>query len=102
VGYLMALAAEDTRTFGSLLRALLPYRIAPPTDRTIRFRSAEELRAKLIAQGVPAWLLAEPELKTIDADAVRRESEEEQAAFRREAQERRMRDMDGRRTGGEN
>jgi hypothetical protein len=89
VGYLMALAATDTKTFGSLLRALLPLQIAPETDTVVTFRSAEELREKLIAQGVPPSLLPEPRLQCVDEDAVLREVEEEQAQYLREARRRR-------------
>jgi len=83
VGYLMALGAADTRTFASLLRALLPLQIAPETDNVVTFRSADELREKLIAQGVPRSMLEEPRLRCIDPDAVLREAEAEQGQYRR-------------------
>jgi hypothetical protein len=83
VGYLMWLAAVDTRTFGGLLRALLPLQPPAEPNVTIKFRSADELREKLIAQGVPAAMLPVPALKFVDADAVRAEAEEDQAEYMR-------------------
>jgi hypothetical protein len=93
VGYLMALAAVDPRTFGALLRALLPLQIAPKYDDPITFRSPEELREKLIKQGCPPSFLTLPVPRFVTEDEVLRDAEEDQAEIRREAEERRMRNM---------
>ncbi len=48
VGYLMALAVEDTRTFGALLRAMLPLQIAPEKSHLdIIYRSVDEILEEL-------------------------------------------------------
>ena len=76
VGYLMALAAVEPRTFGALLRALLPLQIAPKYDDMITFRSSEELREELIKQGVPASFLTLPRPRLVTEDEVLRDAEE--------------------------
>jgi hypothetical protein len=53
-------------------------------DVTISFKNPEELRAKLIENGVPASFLPTPEqLMTIDADAVRAEAERDNQELRK-------------------
>ena len=79
----MRLGAMDTRTFGGLLRALLPLQPPAETDVEITFRSPEQLREELIAQGVPAAMLPKPALKVVDPDAVRAEAKKEQAEYMR-------------------
>jgi hypothetical protein len=83
VGYLMVLAAEDTRTYGALLRALLPLQTAPKPDDTITFRSAEELREELIKRGVPASLLQLPKPRFVTEAEVLRDAEEKNPEYGR-------------------
>jgi hypothetical protein len=85
VGYLMALAAGEPRTFGALLRALLPLQIAPKPDDTITTfrRSAEEIREELIKRGVPASLLQLPKPRHVTEAEVLRDAEEKNPEYRR-------------------
>jgi hypothetical protein len=79
----MALAAADPRTFGALLRALLPLQVAPKYDDTITFRSSEELREELIKQGIPPSFLTLPKPQLVTEDEVLRDAEKDQAELQR-------------------
>jgi hypothetical protein len=53
-------------------------------DVTVRFKDVDELRQKLIDQGIPPALF-EPSRRRLDPDAVRREAEEEGQEYLRRA-----------------
>jgi hypothetical protein len=57
--------------------------ISDQDDVKIQFKNADELRAKLIEQGIPAALLDAPRGLGIDVSAVRAEAERDNQELRK-------------------
>ena len=55
-GYMQKLAKEDTKTFGMLLRAILPADVKIEVTEQKTYQSLDEAKAKLAELGIPPTL----------------------------------------------